>query len=218
MMMPFLGLRSSRERFNTPSARIVRDIFAECFEAPVGTVLDMTYGFGGCWAWPYEALGIELTTSDLNPGGFPYVEAKYRWDFRALPLGDRAFDVVIFDPPHTSAGKSEWAWRYGIDRTRGGPRNTREVREWLLAGVQEALRVADLGVIVKYKDCVESGRQPDYWSEVRSLVAAARWAEVGTWTNWGERPQPDGRTYSTQVKPAVYFVAKPVGARNRNGI
>ena len=83
--------------------------------------------------------------------------------------------------------------------------------------MQEALQVADLGIVVKYKDCVESGRQPDYWSEVRSLVAAARWAEVGTWTNWGERPQPDGRTYSTQVKPAVYFVAKPVGARNRNG-
>ncbi|MBI4305172.1 MAG: hypothetical protein HY678_02535 [Chloroflexi bacterium] len=190
---------SRRDRAWSPSAEIIRDIFTECFPGSV-TVLDITYGEGNCWTWPWQATGITLTTADRYVAG-----ADHAWDFQALPCADESFDVVLFDPPHTSMGCDEAgeAHRYGVCRIHGGPRNTAEVR------VSEAIRVARRGVIIKFKSCVEWGVPGDHWPSVYALIAARGWTVVDEWRKHGARPQPKSRKYVNVPEPCRYVVVVP---------
>lgn len=207
MTATLLAVPSTRDRVRARSAQVVRDIFAEHFPGPV-SVLDVTYGPGGCWSWPYQAAGITLTASDLNPA----VKADHHWDFRNLSAVGRAFDVVCFDPPFTAAGCSDWAHTYGICRKHGGPRNTHETGQWLIEGTRECCQVARKGVVVKFKACVESGRLTDHWPAATASARATGWQLVDEWRTFGERPQPKGRTYTTKVEPTRYCVFKPHAA------
>ena len=201
-------LQSARHRKRATSAQVMRDIFMDGhFDLPAW-VLDVTYGLGRMWKWPYQALGIELFASDLNPGEHPQINTPRAWDFRNLPIMDDFYDIVVFDPPFTSAGSSEWAWGYGLDRKRGGPQNTRETGAWLLAGTREALRVAKHGLILKFKDCVESGKPTYHLRDARDIIKAEGWTIVAEYTTDGHRPQPAGREYTNAVQPTVYIVAR----------
>jgi hypothetical protein len=198
---------SVRQRGRATSAHVIRDIFAEHFPGPV-SVLDVTYGLGGFWRWPYQAAGITLTTSDLDLRR----KADHHWDFRFLsdgPCPRGSFDVICFDPPFTAAGCSEWAHRYGLCRKHRGPRNTVEVGLWLIQGVGHACMVAKKGVIVKYKDCVESGELAAHWEAAIVCARAIGWEPADEWRVNGARPQPTGRTYTTRPEPVRYVVLKP---------
>lgn len=202
------GVQSARHRTRATSTQMVRDIFMDGHFKLPARVLDVTFSLGRMWAWPYQAMGIQLLSSDLNPGRHPGIQTQYVWDFRQLPASDDCYDIVVFDPPFTSAGSSDWAWGYGLDRKRGGPQNTHETGAWLLAGTREALRVARHGLILKFKDCVESGRPTRHLDDAREIIKAAGWDIVAEYTTHGNRPQPEGRNYTNDVQPTVYVVAR----------
>jgi hypothetical protein len=113
-----------------------------------GTVLDVTYGEGAFWrCWAPE----RLVTSDLHK------PADHRWDYRALPLRDGAFDAVVFDPPYklngTPANGAKDA-RYGTT----GKTSRVEVLDDILAGAVECYRVTRTWLLVKCMDQVEGGK------------------------------------------------------------
>ncbi len=114
----------------------------------VGTVLDATYGEGNFWTvWRPE----HLTTVDL------YKRAAVCADFRALPFPDRAFDVVVFDPPYKLNGTpamGEMDHRYGTERrtTRG------DVLGAIADGARECWRLTGRWLLVKVMDQVEGGQ------------------------------------------------------------
>lgn len=71
-------------------------------------------------------------------------------DFRAMPFGDGAFRLVVFDPPHLlHAGENSWlAKKYG-------KLNKETWREDLKAGFRECFRVLELDGILVFKWCEE---------------------------------------------------------------
>jgi hypothetical protein len=116
-----------------------------------GTVLDVTYGRGGWWRRYRPA---DLTCHDLY--------TLDGVDFRALPEPDRSVDTVCFDPPYvpqggtsSTAGSAEFRDRYGLTAV-STPYN--EVRDDLIAGLDECLRVARRWVLVKCSEFTTGGR------------------------------------------------------------
>ena len=175
------------------SSQIIEDIFRRHFPGPQ-TVLDLTYATGGFWRWDHGALSVAV---HHNPG----------WDFRATTLPDKSYDVVAFDPPHTSAGHGASADLYGICRVHGGPRNRADVRVWLMAGVNEAARIARTGIIVKYKDCVEWAKPSYWWDDVEWLLEEQGWRIIENIYNDGRRAQPAGRGTLNAANLTRYAVA-----------
>jgi hypothetical protein len=100
------------------------------------------------------------TAVDLTPGrgrfwnGTAHVAVTFStWDFRALPFGDGAFDVAVFDPPHLADGGAT-----GIMARRFGTYKAAELEAAIRAGCREAMRVGCLGCIVKVCDHVHGQR------------------------------------------------------------
>jgi hypothetical protein len=108
------------------------------------TILDLTYGSGGCWS-PPSPPGIRLSTNDLCPD----VPAQHHRDYRATGLPDGAYDVVVFDPPHTA---DQSAVSYFGRRYRSAVKGNDALVEDVVAGALEAFRIGAVGVIVKVAD------------------------------------------------------------------
>jgi hypothetical protein len=120
-----------------PSAEIVAAILRVFFR-DTSTALDLTPGTRTFW-------------SETVPTQVSVVFSAS--DFTALPYGDAAFDVAIFDPPHLAdAGqKSIMAARYGTYKNV-------DLEPAVPAGCREAWRVARVGAIAKVTDHVHESR------------------------------------------------------------
>lgn len=128
-----------------------------------GTVLDATYGkHGGFWkAWKPD----QLTTNDLRH------PADHAWDFRAMPVADCAFDVVVFDPDYKLSGTpalDDFDERYGVDENLSRDERMEKIR----AGAVECFRVCRYRLMVKCMDQVESGRMWWQTDMVRDAIVA----------------------------------------------
>lgn len=167
------------------NAQAIRDLATLGLLLPDDHVLDVTvgpaYGFWTLWT------PATLTTNDIDPD----VNADHRWDARSLPVADKSYDVVVFDPPYANRGTSRLAMdpRYGL----GKYRTRADVENLLIDGTVEALRVADRLALVKCQDAsVASRYQPQsylVWEAARS-VGARLVAELHV---HGRREQPTGK-------------------------
>jgi hypothetical protein len=120
-------------------------------------ILDPTYGEGKFWKKWMPPL---LIASDL------YVPAPgvVDWDFTAMPVGDAAYDAVVFDPPYqlngtsTGRGPSAKDEGYGV---HGEYRSWQAKHSLIRAGITEAVRVTKPKgmVLVKCMDQVCSGQK-----------------------------------------------------------
>ena len=168
-----VAIEYHREKSSTKSSQIV-EILLRGIPRPL-RCLDMTYGKGNFWKWQHD--GITVLAADIEGGG-TFSDGVMPWDFRSLPVDITGqFDLVAFDPPHTAAGCSAWSHAYGICRQHGGPRDQRQIGDDLMAGASEAFRVSSAYVLIKFKDCVESGRQWHHWPGVIKMSScfSAAW-------------------------------------------
>lgn len=113
------------------------------------TVLDATYGTaGGFWKVYRPA---NLVTNDLH------APADHHWDFRAMPVEDGAYDVVVFDPDYKLNGTpatGEQDARYGTDENLSRDERMTKIR----LGAVECFRACRRRLFVKCMDQVEGGR------------------------------------------------------------
>jgi hypothetical protein len=127
------------------------------------TVLDLTFGAGRFWREPLPP-GIALETN--NPD--PRCRADHRFDFRAVPLPDGSYDLVLLDPPHVADGgeRSIMAARFGTCK------GTEALRALIEQGCREAWRLARIGVLVKVADHEHEGRLLELSQRVRGALGA----------------------------------------------
>lgn len=176
-----------------PQTAVLRSLISMRF-GDARTIFDATYGRGGFWN------GVQPTLSnDL------YRPAGIRADFRALPLRDNAFDVVIFDPPFQPSTSSNKIARVAqqFTRTQQGATAHESVvnlKSLVQTGLQECWRVARMGLVVKVQDyihdhrciwmslwCVEALGEPDEAVHVKAPVPkiiAGNWSrQLSVWRN-----------------------------------
>lgn len=216
-------------RTDPSSAPIIEDIFSIHFPR-IGsmiptTVLDLTYHSGRFWKWDWESKGIELhgngwpdDSDAIDQLGMVHshsVDWSGKTGFR-----DRCFDIVVYDPPHTSSGPASdggtQAESYGADRTKGGPKDMPEVQSLFVNGLFEAMRIADAGIIVKIQPMVESRM---YWP-THALVYASVHHEQSArkgefyvadevYLRGPRRSQPPNRNVEHfHSKPSIFMVLK----------
>lgn len=160
------------------------------------TVLDTTYGRGRFWTRyrPAQLVGV-----DIDPAKSLTGESV---DFRCLPWPERAFDVVVFDPPYKLSGTprlGDFDAAYGVDV----PASWRDRMRLIAEGAAECARVARRHLLVKCQDQVVSGQmrwQTDVVTEVvtaRGFRKADRFDFVS-----GGRRQPEGRGQAHARHPA----------------
>lgn len=148
-----------------------------------GRVLDCTFGYGTFWRDWQPGL---LVRWDLDPAKSP--DCLDGVDFTRLPVGDRSFDAVVFDPPYKLNGRPDAAVdeRYGVH----------EVSRWqdrmalMRAGLVECCRVARLHVLVKCQDQVCSGRVRWQTDEMTDAARAQGFGKVDRFDFETYRPQP----------------------------
>ena len=192
------------------SSDAIRDIFAVHFPPRSGkySVLDLTFGHGKWWNWDWNE-ALTLKANDLNVGGL-----DFRFDVRAPPVGLPKFDVVCFDPPFSAMGPSKTlkGFRENYGAVRGPDlKNVMDVRLLLCSGIQTAVRLARLGVIVKTQDVVESGENNSHVYFAEKFIGEAGWEVVDKkYLAVQSRPQPPGRrTLHFRSRPSVFLVGKP---------
>lgn len=167
------------------NAQAIADLATLGFLRGDDWVLDATVGpergFWTLW-WP-----TKLTTNDNDSE----VTADHHWDARHMPVMDRAFDVVVFDPPYAVRGTSRHPMdpRYGL----GEYRPQREVEQLLVDGTVEALRVADRLALVKCQDASVSGRYAPQSYLVWDAARGAGARLVAELYVVGRRAQPKGK-------------------------
>lgn len=155
-----------------PSHNAVRRLL-HCAFRDAASVLDVTYGAGGCWKLPLPP-GIDLTTNDLDPDA----GANLRLDYRATGLADGTFDVVVYDPPHTADnGQSGYFWA----RYRGTARGNDALVDDVVAGSLEAWRVSRLGIIVKLTDASHGSELVMLSYEVIRALGARAYGQITTY-------------------------------------
>ena len=189
------------------SAEVIERIFAD-LPTPL-TVLDLTYGMGTFWKWPWED-DLVLVTNDL------YTEADTNHDFTAMPDANRSFDIVVFDPPFTAQGPNTKADerhndRYGSTRDLpGAPQNIQGVHDLLLLGISEACLIAQKYVIVKTQDVVESGRLHSSVNLALNEIVATGFNITRTIRFFApRRAQPEGRRVTgLGGQPSLFIVAE----------
>lgn len=209
------------------SGDVIHDIFTLHFaphDKPL-TVLDLTFGRGVFWRWDWERWSILRTTNDLHVAG-----VDHREDFKKTMFEDKAFDVVLFDPPFTANGASRDGHqkRYGSDRSmEGAPQNASQVQDLLVDGIVEACRIARYGLIVKTQDVTESKRvwwnvdracnQLQTWLPYKHVARGDWYVDDKVWLRAARRDQPDkARGVSPQRmrnRPSVFIVAKRKGEK-----
>lgn len=195
------------------SSEIISDIFEVHFPK-AKTVLDLTYGTGLFWK---KYIPSKLITNDLYVPGTDYkVDFTNQFDmistFRSMQI-----DVVVFDPPFTSYGRSKVVnhqTKYGASRHQtGGPTDLKDVQERLLHGL---LSIGDafpkkIGLVVKMQDVVESRVFWNSCGVVESLISELnRWRMLDKVYFLGSRyPQPNFKTIEHfRNKPSIFYVAR----------
>ena len=130
----------------------------------------MTYGKGRFWNW---GTPFQVVSNDIDPE----TAADLHLDCREIGLPDRSFDVCVFDPPFSRRSSNSIHERRGYSFTK----STDQTLSLLKAGISEALRLAQDGVVVKCQDQVDTDRRvfaslaaisiaPDLLREVVVLV------------------------------------------------
>lgn len=131
-------------------------------------ILDCTHNRGFMW----RGLSPDLVTMDLDPAFRADVVA----DFRSMPFPDRAFDVVVFDPPHMpdAAGQTcQMHDHYNVGAAgQGRAADVISLFPPFLSEAKRVLRPAGI-VLAKIADLVHNHRQQ--WQQV-DFVNAARTA------------------------------------------
>lgn len=133
------------------------------------TILDMTYGNGGFWRGVPWA---NVTGIDIIPDKARDVCA----DFRHLPFADRSFDVTIFDPPYLSDVSKKNPGIVG--RRFGSFNNQSDTWQSVVSGMQEAWRVARIGVIVKVQQHIHASLFVDMQAWVRASLPVPPYGQV----------------------------------------
>lgn len=154
-----------------------------------GAVLDATYGAGRFWKKVRPQLFI---TNDINPA----TDADYHDDFRSLRWADRAFEVVVLDPPYKLNGTP----------SKGGPANSDEgygvggqAVRWqerhaiIRDGIIECARVCARTLLIKCQDQVCSGAVRWQTIEFTRTAEGAGFRLVDMLHVPGHRKQPEGR-------------------------
>jgi hypothetical protein len=184
-MMPVLA--ASEWRTNAEMIRDVARLGYLRYEIPT---LDPTYGKGNWWNLWRPA---KLVTSDL------YTPADLAADFRRLPLPDRSFYQITFDPPYVSVGGRDTSGMkdlheaYGLG---GAPNSPAGVQGLINDGLAEMARVIEPRgfLLVKCQDYISSGK---LWNgsfytqreaERLGFTLHDRLEHIA-----GVRPQPPGR-------------------------
>ena len=124
-------------------------------------VLDATYGKGNFWARTDTSRFLLLGADLESPA------AHVTADFTLLPFADRAFDVVVLDPPYIHApGNRHFEERYRNRSTTRHLGTHADVMNLYYDGIAEAARVLRPGgtLWVKCQDTVESRAQR--WSHI----------------------------------------------------
>src|SRR4051812_25149984 len=118
------------------SAEAVRRLVQLAFR-DAQTAIDLTLARGAFWAEPLPP-GLAVTGNNVDPAS----AADLHVDFAATGLPDRAYDLVIYDPPHIADGGQT-----GIMAGRFGTvRGTAALRDSIQAGAREAWRGAAGGI------------------------------------------------------------------------
>lgn len=117
--------------------------FRDCW-----TVIDLTAAAGGFWKPPHPP-GVVITTNNVDPNS----QTDLHVDFTDTRLPDRAWHLAVYDPPHVAdAGvASIMGQRFGTARGTDG------LDELVKAGVREAWRIAEYGILVKLADSSHGG-------------------------------------------------------------
>ena len=121
------------------TAAIVRELLEVVFPDTTSAV-DLTHGMGGWWD---GSAHVTVTRHDLDPARAP----DGVMDFTRTSYGDRAFGVALLDPPHIADAGAD-----GIMGRRFGTAKNGALETLVRAGVREAWRIADKGIVVKVCD------------------------------------------------------------------
>ena len=207
------------------SAEVIRDIFHLHFNEPEErrvTVLDLTWGKGTFWKWNWPLSVYSLTANDLYTARPEDSAIGWReWDFTKVPCSMPNWDVVVFDPPHSamgpdSQGQNQHSESYGSGRHQGrGLKGIQQVQELLKGGVKEACRLATIGIIIKTRDVVESGKlHRNAWLAEFALACHGWRVKDEVMPMLHGRPQPDEERGATvrhfRNRPSKYLVAVPI--------
>lgn len=168
------------------NARLMRDCARLGYlGGPSSLVIDLTYGKGKFWT---EVRPPRLVGNDLDPSGGA---SEFR-DFRATEWPTAFADVVVFDPPYRLGGTPStpaFDEAYGLTEWRGRD----AVRELIVDGTHEAVRIARGLVLVKVQDQVNGGRVHSQTSWVINAAEAMGGRFVDSLHVVGGRAQPSGR-------------------------
>lgn len=152
-------------------------------------VLDATYGLGRFWTlWRPDG----LVTNDRNRK----TDAQVHEDFRGMRFRNRAFDVVVFDPPYKLNGTPSKGGPASSDEDYGVQHYTRwQDRHTLIhAGIAECARVCARHLLIKCQDQVSSGAVRWQTREFADAAESHGFRLVDMLHCEGARPQPAGRT------------------------
>lgn len=105
---------------------------------PRGTIIDVNFGLGVF----YKNGGRERVTGvDIRPTGDVVADNK------ALPFAIDSFDIAVVDPPYKRGDGQKYETRYGK-----APKTETQVTWSYFAAMEECLRVARRGLIIKAQD------------------------------------------------------------------
>lgn len=142
------------------------------YAQPGAKVIDVTANARRMWdgvVWP------DVTFADIDPAMDPDIIG----DFRALPVEDASYDVVVFDPPHlpVAAASPMSDQRFAANYGLGTAPQADNVSEYFAPFLKEAHRVLrpEGLIFAKLKDFVHNHR---YQWMLADFIAAAR-AQVG---------------------------------------
>jgi hypothetical protein len=150
-------------------------ILLSVHSTPGAAILDCTFNTGKMWRGIRDR--FEPTSLDINPDYKTDFVGDFR-DLRAV-VGDRQFDVLVFDPPHLPvAAASEhssgiWRDQYGLTANDGTGREGDNVSDLFRPFFHEARSVlrADGVVLCKIVDIIHNHRYQ--WQHI-DLIEAAR--------------------------------------------
>jgi hypothetical protein len=145
---PLVDLAKATRLGRYSSAQANR-LLLHSFFRDVPSCIDLTWGQnGGCWKGPPPP-DLIVVTNNIDPAA----PTDLHVDFTSTGLDDRCFGVALIDAPHLPylAPTAFMAKRYGTAPTRS------ELTCLIEAGVREAWRISDVGIIVKLTDFPNGG-------------------------------------------------------------
>lgn len=135
------------------SAPVVEAIFGLHFP-DVEEVLDPTCGHGRFWKWRYP---FRLVMGDKDPTR----AINLVCDATHLPLNPKSVDVVVLDPPFYPSRSKGNEGKRGVEYGTASDSSAGwidDVLQMYYKMIDEAFRVGKVGVIIKCKDMIFSGK------------------------------------------------------------